>query len=99
KVAGGDEFAQAIAKIAVAQVCKSKGFQGFQQSALETMSDVIARYIMSIGKSANCYANLAGRAECNIFDVIQGLEDMGSAQGFTGASDIDHWLEDSGVVR
>ncbi|WJX80792.1 hypothetical protein P8452_63746 [Trifolium repens] len=99
KVGGGDEFAQAIAKIAVAQVCGSKGFHGFQQSALETMSDVTARYIMSIGKSANCFANLAGRAECNIFDVIQGLEDMGSAQGFTGASDIDHCLEDSGVVR
>ncbi|CAJ2669119.1 unnamed protein product [Trifolium pratense] len=99
KVSGGDEFAQAIAKIAVAQVCESKGFQGFQQSALETMSDVTARYIMSIGKSVNSYANLAGRAECNIFDVIQGLEDMGYAQGFTGASDIDHWLEDSGVIR
>lgn len=99
KVGGGDEFAQSIAKVAVAQVCESKGFQGFQQSALEAMSDVTARYIMNIGKSANCYANLAGRNECNVFDVIQGLEDMGSMQGFTGASDIDHWLEDSGVVR
>ncbi|XP_004499468.1 transcription initiation factor TFIID subunit 8-like [Cicer arietinum] len=99
KVGGGDEFAQAIAKIAVAQVCESKGFQGFQQSALEALSDVTARYILNIGKSANCCANLAGRNECNIFDVIQGLEDLGSVQGFTGASDIDHCLEDSGVVR
>ncbi|XP_058736468.1 transcription initiation factor TFIID subunit 8-like [Vicia villosa] len=99
KVGGSDEFAQSIAKIAVAQVCESKGFQGFQQSALETLSDVTARYIMNIGKSAGCYANLAGRNECNIFDVIQGLEDVGLMQGFTGASDIDHCLEDSGVVR
>ncbi|KAL5095782.1 hypothetical protein RYX36_000109 [Vicia faba] len=99
KVGGSDEFAQSIAKIAVAQVCESKGFQGFQQSALETLSDVTARYIMNIGKSAGCYANLAGRNECNIFDVVQGLEDVGLMQGFTGASDIDHCLEDSGVVR
>ncbi|KAJ1421513.1 hypothetical protein SESBI_13734 [Sesbania bispinosa] len=99
KVGGGDDFAQAIAKIAVAQVCESEGFQAFQQSALDTLSDIVARYILNIGKSANYYANLAGRAECNVFDVIQGLEDMGSVQGFAGASDIDHCLESSGVIR
>lgn len=99
KVGGGDDFAQAIAKIAVAQVCESQGFQAFQQSALEALSDVAARYILNIGKSANHYANLAGRTECNFFDVIQGLEDMGSVQGFACASDIDHCLESSGVIR
>ncbi|GMP28649.1 hypothetical protein CsSME_00004111 [Camellia sinensis var. sinensis] len=55
-----DDFAQAIAKIAVAQVCESEGFQSFQQSALNTLSDVTVRYIREIGKSANFYANLAG---------------------------------------
>ncbi|XP_061365943.1 transcription initiation factor TFIID subunit 8-like [Gastrolobium bilobum] len=99
KVGGGDDFAQAIAKIAVAQVCESQGFQAFQQSALEALSDVAARYILNVGKSAHYYANLAGRAECNVFDVIQGLEDMGSVQGFTGASDIDHCLVSSGIIR
>ncbi|KAK7394398.1 hypothetical protein VNO78_14925 [Psophocarpus tetragonolobus] len=99
KVGGGDDFARAIAKIAVAQVSESEGFQAFQQSALEALSDVVARYIFNIGKSANCHANLAGRTECNAFDVIQGLEDMGSVQGFTGASDVDHCLESSGVLR
>ncbi|KAE9615730.1 putative transcription factor Hap3/NF-YB family [Lupinus albus] len=96
---GGDEFSQAIAKIAIGQVCESEGFQAFQQSALEMLSDVGSRYILNIGKSANNYANLAGRVECNVFDVIRGLEDMGSVQGFTGASDSDHCLESSGIVR
>ncbi|CAL0308357.1 unnamed protein product [Lupinus luteus] len=96
---GGDEFSQAIAKIAVGQVCESEGFQAFQQSALEMLSDVSSRYISNIGKSAHHYANLAGRAECNVFDVIRGLEDMGSVQGFIGASDTDHCLESSGFVR
>ena len=99
KVGGGDDYARAIAKIAVAQVCESEGFQAFQQSALEALSDVVARYILNVGKSAHCHANLSGRTECNAFDVIQGLEDMGSVQGFAGAADVDHCLESSGVIR
>lgn len=99
KVGGGDDYARAIAKIAVAQVCESEGFQAFQQSALEALSDVVARYILNVGKSAHCHANLSGRTECHAFDVIQGLEDMGSVQGFAGASDVDHCLESSGVIR
>lgn len=96
---GGDEFAQTIAKIAVAQICETEGFQTFQQSALETLSDVAVRYIRDIGKTANFHANLAGRTECNVFDIIQGLEDLGFAQGFLGASDIEHCLVSSGTVR
>ncbi|KAF7803093.1 transcription initiation factor TFIID subunit 8-like [Senna tora] len=96
---GGDDFAQAIAKVAVAQVCESEGFHSIQQSAIETLSDITVRYIQSIGKTAHCHANLAGRAECNVFDVIQGLEDMGSVQGFLGASDIDHCVGSSSIIR
>lgn len=96
---GGEDFAQSAAKVAVAQVCEREGFQTFQLSALETLSDVALRYIHNIGKAANCYANLAGRRECNVFDVIQGLEDLSSVQGFSGASDVDHCLANSGTVR
>ncbi|XP_022879473.1 transcription initiation factor TFIID subunit 8-like [Olea europaea var. sylvestris] len=96
---GSDDFAQAIARIAVAQICESLGYQSFQQSALDTLSDVGVRYIREIGKNAMCYANLTNRNECNVFDVIQGLEDLGSVQGFSGASDYNHCLSGSGVVR
>ncbi|KAL6956471.1 hypothetical protein U1Q18_044377 [Sarracenia purpurea var. burkii] len=99
KKSGTDDFAQAIAKIAVAQVCESAGFQSFQQSALSTLSDVAVRYIREIGKTANCYANSTGRTESNVFDIIQGLEDLGSAQGFLGASNVNHCLAGSGIVR
>ncbi|XVE83676.1 hypothetical protein DITRI_Ditri16bG0105700 [Diplodiscus trichospermus] len=84
-----DDFALAIAKVAVAQVCESVEFQSFQHSALETLSDIIVRYIYSIGKTANFNANLAGRVEENVFDLIQGLEELGSGLGFAGASDVD----------
>ncbi|MED6111547.1 hypothetical protein PIB30_053263 [Stylosanthes scabra] len=96
---GADDFAQAIAKIAVAQLLEGQGFHSFQQSALEALSDVAVRYASSIGRSAHYYANLSGRTECNAFDVIQGIEDLGYVQGFPGASEVDHCLEDSGVVR
>lgn len=93
------DFPQAIAKIAVAQICESAGFQGFQQSALETLSEVVVRFIRELGKTAHTYANSACRTECNIFDIIQGLEDLASLQGFSGASDSDHCLAGSGTVR
>ncbi|XP_030452186.1 transcription initiation factor TFIID subunit 8-like [Syzygium oleosum] len=96
---GVDNFARAIAKIAVAQVCETEGFQAFQQSALETFSDVAVRYIHDVGKTVLLYANLAGRTEISVFDVIQGLEDLSLGFGFVGASDIDHCLVQSGVVR
>lgn len=99
KKLGSDEFAQAIARIAVAQVCESFGFQSFHQSALDSFADVAVRYIREIGKTASSNANLANRSECNVFDVIQGLEDLGSVQGFSGASDVRHSLSDSGVVK
>lgn len=94
-----DEFAQAIARIAVAQVCESVGFQGFQQSALDRLSDVTCKYIQEIGKTSNFYANLAGRTECNVFDIVQGLEDLSLSQGFVGASDRDHCLSGSGIIK
>ncbi|XP_009350423.2 transcription initiation factor TFIID subunit 8 [Pyrus x bretschneideri] len=99
RISSGDEFAKSIAKIAVVQVCEIVGFQTFQLSALETLSDVAVQYIHNIGKTAHLYANLAGRVECNVFDIIQGLEDLGVVQGFIGASDVDHCLASSGTVR
>ncbi|CAA0823353.1 Bromodomain transcription factor [Striga hermonthica] len=99
KKSGAEEFAQAIARIAVAQVCESLGFQSFQQSALDSLADVGVRYIREIGKAANSYANLANRSECNAFDVIQGLEDLGFTQGFSGASDVNRSLSRSGVIK
>lgn len=94
-----DDFSQAIARIAVTQVCESVGFQGFQTSALDTFSDVVCKYIREIGKTSGFYANLAGRSDCNVFDVVQGLEDLSVSQGFAGASDVDHCLSESGIVK
>ncbi|CAI9109849.1 OLC1v1009760C1 [Oldenlandia corymbosa var. corymbosa] len=93
------DITHSVARVAVAQLLDDAGFQSFQLSALDALADVAVRYICDIGKTANLYANLAGRSQCNLFDVIQGLEDLGSVQGFPGASDVHRWLSSSGVVR
>ncbi|KAK6913349.1 Bromodomain associated domain [Dillenia turbinata] len=96
---GGEEFGRAIAKISVAQICENAGFQSFQSSALETLADIAIRYIRNLGQNANYYANLAGRAESNVVDVFQGLEDLGLSQGFLGLSDVNRCPIGSGLVR
>ncbi|KAI3996832.1 hypothetical protein MKX01_021108 [Papaver californicum] len=98
KSGGSDEFGLAIARIAVAQICETYGFQSFQQSALESLSDIAIRYLCELGKTAHFYANLTDRTECNVFDIIQGFEDLGSAHGFTGASDVNRCSTSSGTV-
>ncbi|XP_071735102.1 uncharacterized protein [Rutidosis leptorrhynchoides] len=94
-----EEFAHSLARIAVAQICESVGLHGFQQSAGDVLSDVMCKYIQDIGKMSNFYANLAGRTECNVFDIIHALEDLELPSGFVGASDIDRCLSESGVIK
>ncbi|CAL5387849.1 unnamed protein product [Camellia sinensis] len=99
KRSSADEFGRAVSQIAVAQICESVGFESFKDSALEALTDIAVRYLRDLGKTANFYANLAGRTECNVFDAIQGLEDLGSSRGFSGASEVSHCLTGSGTVR
>ncbi|VYS56027.1 unnamed protein product [Arabidopsis thaliana] len=113
KLFRGNDFAFSIARMAVAQICESVDvnsyqesqtregvrFSSFQESALDTLTDVAVQYIQSIGKTAHLYANLAGRVDGNSLDILQALEDLGSGLGFAGVSDTDHCLADSGVVK
>lgn len=99
KRAVADEYGRAVSKTAAAQMCESVGFESFNESALEALSDIAVRYLCDLGKTASFYANLAGRTECNVFDIIQGLEDLGSSTGFLGASQVSDSLTGSGAVR
>lgn len=99
KVVVKDEFAHAIARVAVSQILEGIGFQNTHQSALDTLSDVAVRYIQDLGKYANLCAHSAGRSHCKLFDVIESLEDLGSSQGFSGASDVNHCALSSGVLK
>ncbi|RWW17383.1 hypothetical protein GW17_00018682 [Ensete ventricosum] len=93
---GDADFGLAISKIAVAQICESTGFRGSHLSANDAMAEIAVRYICSLRKSANFYANLAGRTSCN---DIQGIQDLSLSCGFRGASDVRQCLVSSDVVR
>ncbi|KAK4780444.1 hypothetical protein SAY87_016550 [Trapa incisa] len=94
-----DLFSQAIVRVAVGQICHNEGFQAFQQSALETLSDIVIRYMLNIGKAAFSSANSAGRTAPNAFDIIHGIEDLHLGVGLPGAFNIDQCPLNSGVVK
>ncbi|KAL5742974.1 hypothetical protein ACOSP7_029706 [Xanthoceras sorbifolium] len=93
---GADDFGRAVSKIAVAQVCESVGFEGFKDSALDALADIAIRYLCDLGKASSSYANLAGRTQCNFFDVVLGLEDLG---GLSGSLESVKCPVGSGMVR
>ncbi|KAE8666252.1 Aminopeptidase-like protein AC3.5 [Hibiscus syriacus] len=44
-------------------------------------------------------ANLAGRTECNLFDITRPLDELGASHGFPSASEIGNCLVGFGTVR
>ena len=65
------EYARAVAKVAVTQTAESVGFEAVQQSASDTLSELLLQYISEIGGATHGYAELAGRTECNINDLVR----------------------------
>jgi len=61
----------------VAQIAKEFGFERIQHSAVESLSDILQRYIEQIGHSSHLFAELAGRTESNFNDVRRSLSDAG----------------------
>ncbi|KAA8537138.1 hypothetical protein F0562_029636 [Nyssa sinensis] len=86
------DFLFAITRIAVAQICQSVGFKASQNSALETLTDIAAGYLQALAKSAAASATSSGRTQSNLFDIVFALEDLYSAQGFRGASNVNQPL-------
>lgn len=94
-----DEFGRAIAKVAVTQICERIGFESCNDSALEALADLAIRFVKDLGKVSIFYTNVANRTECNVFDIIQGLEDLSSSIGFPGGSERSSSLLGSGSVK
>ncbi|KAG9134575.1 hypothetical protein Leryth_000910 [Lithospermum erythrorhizon] len=95
----GNDFGRSISRMAVAQICESMGFEGFNESSLETIADIAVRYLSDLGKTSKSYANLAGRTESNVFDIIHALEDLGFGLAFFGDLEGDRCSMSSGVIR
>ncbi|CAI8593627.1 unnamed protein product [Vicia faba] len=89
-----DDFGRATAKLAVAQLCEAAGFLAVKDSALESFSDIVIRYLIDFGKTAKFHANLAGRSQCSVFDLIRAWEDLEAPRGFSnGMKEIMSYAE------
>nr|GLL49087.1 transcription initiation factor TFIID subunit 8 [Ipomoea trifida] len=80
------DYAAALTRVAVAQICGTVGYGAAEASALAVLTDVAGLYLRAIAKSAVSSANSGGRTEANLVDVIASLEELNSVQGFEGAS-------------
>ncbi|XP_022934759.1 transcription initiation factor TFIID subunit 8-like [Cucurbita moschata] len=95
----GNDLGREVSRIAVTQMCNIAGFQSFKESATDALADIAIKYLCHLGRIAAFYANLAGRTECNVFDIIRGIEELESSQGFQGAWEPNHCLTNSGSVK
>ena len=69
-----DVYANEIAKRAVARACVALGFKYCQESALESLADVLRQYVVSIGTTARDQAEVSGRCAVGIQDLILAVE-------------------------
>ena len=69
-----EEFSREITKQAVARACTALEYKNIQQSALESLSDVVRNYIECIGEHAKDISENSGRAAPGIQDIISSLD-------------------------
>lgn len=64
-------------KVAVGALCKEVGFGMAEESALETLTEMLQSLITETGKSTKAYTELCGRSEVLLTDVMMALIDQG----------------------
>ncbi|XP_067015220.2 transcription initiation factor TFIID subunit 3 isoform X2 [Anabrus simplex] len=72
-----ETFSKQILKVVVAQLCQAIGWHGIASSALDLMTDVLHRYIESMGRQIHAYSEQFGRTDPNLIDVSLTYLDMG----------------------
>lgn len=72
-----EDYSRHVARVVAAQVAEASGFDACQDSAVEVLGDLLLRYLSTLCSSSHGYAELAGRSQCNLADVMLALEDLG----------------------
>ncbi|WIA22741.1 hypothetical protein OEZ86_009700 [Tetradesmus obliquus] len=83
-----DEFSRSVARVIAAQIAETSGFEACQESAIEILADLLLRYLTTVCSSSHSYAELAGRSQSNLADVLLSLEELGVT-----ADDLHQHLE------
>ncbi|CAH8254109.1 unnamed protein product [Arabidopsis lyrata] len=99
------EFSFSLTKIAVSQICRSVGYIATDTSALNTLTLTTTKFLQSLAELASSFSNTANRTEVNLFDIVNGLQDiaLSTSDCFPGGSTVhdieSHCLIKSAVLR
>jgi transcription initiation factor TFIID subunit 8 len=72
-----EDFSRHIARVVASQVAEASGFDACQDSAIEILGDLLMRYLATVCSGSHSYAELAGRSQSNLSDVLLAMEDLG----------------------
>ena len=64
-----------LLRISTVQVCRESGYRQSSHAALDTLTSLVQHLIRELGLTARHYAELSGRAEVNLVDVLNALDD------------------------
>lgn len=85
-----DNFCYSVLKTATLQIIQSAGFESAYREPVETLTDVVGKYIEALGSNVSAYANLSGRSAGTAWDVMNA---MGSE---LEPLVLKNWLEEEG---
>lgn len=86
-----DNFCFALLRITALQVLQSAGFESAHIDPTNILTDLLRNYVELLGATTSAYARLGGRATGNIWDVINGLEELG-----VDLNSLKEWLDEEG---
>jgi transcription initiation factor TFIID subunit 8 len=72
-----EDFSRHVARVVASQIAEATGFDACQDSAVEILGDLLLRYLTIVCSSGHSYAEIAGRSQSNLSDVLLALEDLG----------------------
>jgi len=65
-----ERYSRYVSKVVVGQIAETAGFQAVHESATDVLADLMLRYIAQLGSASHFYAELAGRTDCNVNDLV-----------------------------
>lgn len=71
-----DDYAREVTKQAIARACVALGFKNAQPAVLDALADIIRHYIQHVSEKSVTTAELSGRVQPGIQDVLQVLDAM-----------------------
>ncbi|XP_062990759.1 transcription initiation factor TFIID subunit 3 isoform X2 [Elgaria multicarinata webbii] len=72
-----ESYSRWLLRVSVAQVCQALGWDSVQLSACDLLTDVLQRYLQSLGRGCRRYCELYGRTDPILEDVGEAFKLMG----------------------